>query len=133
MSSKVDRTVNFKNDVQNKDNNENSQLIEVLKKDYVILLEKTQQLLTDKLFLENECSRLKKRVNRMEEEISNLHAPPFVVGHLQDTINDCQADVTKFVEGNNSAGTRVRKAMQAVKALAQEVRVEVQDQKNSQF
>ena len=52
---------------------------------------------------------------------------------LQNEINDCQSDVTKFVEGNNSAGTRVRKAMQAVKALAQEVRVEVQDQKNSQF
>ena len=52
---------------------------------------------------------------------------------LQDTINDCQSDVTKFVDGNNSAGTRVRKAMQTVKSLAQEVRVEVQDQKNRQF
>ena len=52
---------------------------------------------------------------------------------LQNAINDCQTDVTKFVEGNNSAGTRVRKAMQNVKSLAQEVRVEVQDQKNSQF
>ena len=52
---------------------------------------------------------------------------------LQDVINDTQSDVTKFVEGNNSAGTRVRKAMQAVKKLAQTVRVEVQDQKNKQF
>ena len=52
---------------------------------------------------------------------------------LQDVINDSQNDVTKFVEGNNSAGTRVRKAMQTVKSLAQEVRVEVQDQKNRQF
>ena len=52
---------------------------------------------------------------------------------LQNEINDSQSDVTKFVEGNNSAGTRVRKAMQIVKALAQEVRVEVQDQKNAQF
>ena len=52
---------------------------------------------------------------------------------LQNIINDSQGDVTKFVEGNNSAGTRVRKAMQTVKSLAQEVRVEVQDQKNSQF
>jgi len=52
---------------------------------------------------------------------------------LQDVINDCQTDVTKFVEGNNSAGTRVRKAMQTVKSLAQEVRTEVQDQKNAQF
>ena len=52
---------------------------------------------------------------------------------LQDVINDCQNDITKFVEGNNSAGTRVRKAMQTVKSLAQDVRIEVQDQKNSQF
>ena len=52
---------------------------------------------------------------------------------LQDVINDCQSDVTKFVDGNNSAGTRVRKAMQTVKSLAQSVRIEVQDQKNSQF
>ena len=52
---------------------------------------------------------------------------------LQNIINDSQSDVTKFVEGNNSAGTRVRKAMQVVKQLAQDVRVEVQEQKNSQF
>ena len=52
---------------------------------------------------------------------------------LQNVVNDCQSDVTKFVDGNNSAGTRVRKAMQAVKSLAQEVRVEVQDQKNAKF
>ena len=52
---------------------------------------------------------------------------------LQDAINDCQTDVTKFVDGNNSAGTRVRKAMQTVKSLAQDIRVEVQDQKNNQF
>ena len=52
---------------------------------------------------------------------------------LQNAINDCQTDVTKFVEGNNSAGTRVRKAMQAVKSLAQNIRKEVQEQKNSQF
>ena len=52
---------------------------------------------------------------------------------LQDVVNDCQTDVTKFVDGNNSAGTRVRKAMQEIKKLAQFVRVEVQEQKNKQF
>ena len=52
---------------------------------------------------------------------------------LQNVINDCQSDVTKFIEGNNSAGTRVRKAMQEVKKMAQNIRVEVQDQKNAQF
>ena len=56
-----------------------------------------------------------------------------VFDDLQNAINDCQTDVTKFVEGNNSAGTRVRKAMQTVKSLAQDVRIEVQDQKNKQF
>jgi hypothetical protein len=61
--------------------------------------------------------------NKLEELYDNI----------QNLINDCQSDVTKFVEGNNSAGTRVRKAMQAVKSLAQEVRVEVQDQKNRKF
>ena len=61
--------------------------------------------------------------NKLEELYDNI----------QNLINDCQSDVTKFVEGNNSAGTRVRKAMQTVKSLAQEVRVEVQDQKNAQF
>ena len=56
-----------------------------------------------------------------------------IFDELQDAINDCQSDVTKFVEGNNSAGTRVRKAMQTIKSLAQDVRVEVQSQKNKQF
>ena len=52
---------------------------------------------------------------------------------LQNIINDSQSDVTKFVDGNNSAGTRVRKAMQVIKQLAQNVRIEVQEQKNAQF
>ena len=53
--------------------------------------------------------------------------------NLQNVINDGQSDVTKFIGGNNSAGTRVRKAMQVIKGLAQDIRVEVQDQKNKQF
>ena len=40
-------------------------------------------------------------------------------------------DSEKFIEGNNSAGTRVRKYMQNIKSLAQEGRCEVQGQKNS--
>ena len=53
--------------------------------------------------------------------------------NLQNVINDGQNDVTKFVGGNSSAGTRVRKAMQTIKSLAQEVRIGVQEQKNKQF
>ena len=40
-------------------------------------------------------------------------------------------DSEKFVEGNNSAGTRVRKYMQNIKSLAQDVRREVQEQKHT--
>ena len=63
----------------------------------------------------------------MENQVSKL----FDV--MQDLLNDSQNDVTKFCEGNNSAGTRARKTMQAIKALAQEVRTEVQEQKNAVF
>tara|TARA_R110000824_G_scaffold52854_9_gene146722 strand:+ start:1828 stop:2016 length:189 start_codon:yes stop_codon:yes gene_type:complete len=37
-----------------------------------------------------------------------------------------------FDRSNNAAGTRVRKAMQEVKTLAQELRVEVQENKNAE-
>ena len=40
-------------------------------------------------------------------------------------------DLDKFNDGNKSAGTRIRKTMQNVKNLAQQVRVEVQEQKNA--
>ena len=40
-------------------------------------------------------------------------------------------DAEKFAGGNGSAGTRVRKHMQSLKNLAQEVRKEVQEQKNA--
>ena len=40
-------------------------------------------------------------------------------------------DLEKFNDGNKSAGTRVRKNMQDIKNLAQQVRVEVQEMKNA--
>ena len=36
-----------------------------------------------------------------------------------------------FDSGNNAAGTRIRRAMQEVKTLAQELRIEVQETKNT--
>ena len=52
------------------------------------LSESAQQLLTEKLFLENECAQLKKRVNRLDEELRNLRSPPFVIGFVQDRVGD---------------------------------------------
>lgn len=47
-------------------------------------------------------------------------------------IEAAREDVDKFfVKGNKSAGTRVRKHMQDLKALAQQLRAEVQDAKKS--
>ncbi|MEK9768545.1 MAG: histone H1 [Betaproteobacteria bacterium] len=47
-------------------------------------------------------------------------------------LEETRVDHDKFFNGgNNAAGTRVRKAMQEVKVLAQELRVEVQDTKNA--
>ena len=51
---------------------------------------------------------------------------------LQDIVNSTQADIDKFYEnGNKAAGTRVRKAMQQVKSLAQDLRKDVQARKNA--
>ena len=36
-----------------------------------------------------------------------------------------------FERGNNAAGTRVRKAMQEVKSMAQDLRLDVQETKNA--
>ena len=51
---------------------------------------------------------------------------------LKDLVNSIDGDVNKFYEkGNKAAGTRVRKAMQDVKKLAQDLRANVQETKNS--
>lgn len=50
---------------------------------------------------------------------------------VKDLILDLEGDFEKFYDkGNQAAGTRVRKGMQELKNLAQDIRVEVQDIKN---
>ncbi|MDN5200468.1 histone H1 [Fulvivirgaceae bacterium BMA10] len=50
---------------------------------------------------------------------------------IRDMVVSLEADFQKFYDkGNQAAGTRVRKGMQDLKNLAQEIRVEVQDIKN---
>ena len=50
---------------------------------------------------------------------------------INGIMENSQEDLTRFINGNKAAGTRLRKHMQNVKHLAQEVRLEVQQQKNS--
>ncbi|ELR73493.1 hypothetical protein C900_04345 [Fulvivirga imtechensis AK7] len=50
---------------------------------------------------------------------------------LRDLVMSLESDFEKFYDkNNNAAGTRVRKGMQDLKNLAQEIRVEVQNMKN---
>lgn len=50
---------------------------------------------------------------------------------LQDLVSSLEDDFNKFYgKGNKAAGTRVRKGMQTLKTLAQDIRVEVQNAKN---
>jgi hypothetical protein len=51
---------------------------------------------------------------------------------LQNLVASLEGDFQKFYDKQNqAAGTRVRKGMQEMKNLAQEIRVEVQNMKNS--
>ena len=50
---------------------------------------------------------------------------------INGIMENSQEDLTRFINGNKAAGTRLRKHMQNIKHLAQEVRLEVQQQKNS--
>ena len=59
-----------------------------LTKDFEELSDKAQQLLTEKLFLENEFAQLKKRANRLDEELRNIKTPPLVIGFIQDIVDE---------------------------------------------
>ena len=50
---------------------------------------------------------------------------------LKDLVMSLEGDFEKFYDkGNQAAGTRVRKGMQDLKNIAQDIRKEVQDIKN---
>jgi DNA polymerase/3'-5' exonuclease PolX len=51
---------------------------------------------------------------------------------LNSLIADLEPDLEKFYEkGNKAAGTRARKQLQEVKKIAQEIRLEIQEFKNT--
>ena len=57
------------------------------------------------------------------------------LGNLMETIKDevsvAMHEADKFSAGNKSAGTRVRKHMQNIKGIAQNIRTEIQEMKNN--
>ncbi|MGY8670594.1 MAG: histone H1 [Candidatus Poseidoniales archaeon] len=59
-----------------------------------------------------------------------MSATDMVQGMI-DELTEALADAAKHDRGNSAAGTRVRKAMQSIKAAAQGVRTQVQNDKSS--
>ncbi len=58
---------------------------------------------------------------------------PNTLDELITLLEGTRADYDKFYsDGNSAAGTRVRKIMQTVKTTAQDVRLHVQETKNTQ-
>lgn len=56
---------------------------------------------------------------------------PATLSEMISLLESVQVDYNKFyVDGNSSAGTRVRKAMQQIKSSAGDVRTHVQATKN---
>jgi len=51
---------------------------------------------------------------------------------LRELVEEAADDVAKAVGGNKAAGTRVRKAMQEVKAAAQAVRQKILETRSSE-
>ena len=65
-----------------------------------------------------------------------VRAPDFMsvesmVQGMIDALTDALGDAAKHDRGNSAAGTRVRKAMQSCKGCAQDVRKQVQSDKNT--
>ncbi|QNK61048.1 histone H1 [Pedobacter sp. PAMC26386] len=51
---------------------------------------------------------------------------------LKEVVAATEVDVEKFYNaGNGAAGTRLRKALQEIKAIAQEIRTEITEKKNA--
>ena len=51
---------------------------------------------------------------------------------MSDLLDELRPDISKFYDkGNKAAGTRARKTLQDMKKKAQEIRMEIQEWKNS--
>ena len=61
-----------------------------------------------------------------------MNNTPDTLSEMINLLESVKTDYDKFYgDGNNSAGTRVRKAMQELKSTAQEVRLHVETTKNN--
>ena len=64
--------------------------------------------------------------------LTTVHSLMNRFSEIRDLIQSLEGDFEKFYDkGNQAAGTRVRKGMQDLKNLAQDIRLKVQESKNT--
>ena len=64
-----------------------------LEEAYAELRDETQQLINERTTLEAEMRTLRKRIERLDENVNLLKMPPLIVGHLQDILDHERAIV----------------------------------------
>ncbi len=61
--------------------------IKQLEDEFRALQDQTQDLINERANMESEIRSLKKRANRLDEEVRSLKSPPLIVGHLEDMLD----------------------------------------------
>ena len=64
-----------------------------LEESYAELRDETQQLINERTTLEAEMRTLRKRIERLDENVNLLKMPPLIVGHIQDILDHERAIV----------------------------------------
>ncbi|MBL6731507.1 MAG: proteasome-activating nucleotidase [Candidatus Poseidoniaceae archaeon] len=65
----------------------NDEDLKNLEDDFKNLQDQTQDLINERAHMESEIRSLKKRANRLDEEVRSLNSPPLIVGHLEDILD----------------------------------------------
>jgi len=61
--------------------------LKILEEEFKSLQDQTQDLINERAHMESEMRSLKKRANRLDEEVRSLKSPPLIVGHLEDILD----------------------------------------------
>ena len=65
----------------------NDEDLKKLEDDFKDLQDQTQDLINERAHMESEIRSLKKRANRLDDEVRSLKSPPLIVGHLEDILD----------------------------------------------
>ncbi len=83
-------------DVESKDGklpNTSEDDLRELEEAYAALRDESQQLINERTTLEAEVRTLRKRIERLDENVNLLKMPPLIVGHIQDVLEHERASV----------------------------------------